>query len=79
MKVPENREIIEADNNVSPVQIDYIFVALLLVEWIQRVIRMMQDWGDENLNFQPLSAVTTLKFRRTGKSLKATIMLVLCK
>tara|TARA_B100000949_G_scaffold93284_1_gene83199 strand:- start:116 stop:241 length:126 start_codon:yes stop_codon:yes gene_type:complete len=41
MKVPENREIIEADNNVSPVQIDYIFVALLLVEWIQRVIRMM--------------------------------------
>ena len=79
MKVPENREIIEADNNVSPVQIDYIFVALLLVEWIQRVIRMMQDWGDENLNFQPLSAVTILKFRRTGKSLRATIMLVLCK
>ena len=27
-------------------QIDYIFVALLLVEWIQRVIRVMQDWGD---------------------------------
>ena len=79
MKVQENREIIEADNNVSPVQTDYIFVALLLVEWIQRVIRVMQDWGDENPNFQPLLAVTTLKFRRTGKSLRATIMLVLCK
>ena len=46
MKVQENRKIIEADNNVSPVQVDYIFVALLLVEWIQPVIRVMQDWGD---------------------------------
>jgi len=32
MKVQENRKIVETDNNVSPVQIGYIFVALLLVE-----------------------------------------------
>ena len=67
MKVPENRKIIKADNNVSPAQIGYIYVALSLVEWIQRVIRVMQDFGDENPNFQPLSDDTTLKFRRTGK------------
>ena len=70
MKVPENREIIEADNNVSPVQIDYIFVALLLVEWIQRVIRMMQDWGDTPPHFQPFALDLRVRVSRRRAEVK---------